>query len=264
MIGQTGCCHALAIEWQRAACQISAIQRLMKQPDNVAYARAARMHLSKNDPVMAQIIAEVGPVRIPPRPERFQALARAIIFQQLAGAAATAIYNRFVALYAGDGFPKPEQVIATPIEKLRGAGLSEKKALYIRDLAGHIRDGTLNFHRFPQMSDEEIIADLTRVKGIGRWTAEMFLMFNLGRPDVMPADDLGVQNAIRIAYRMRARPKRKRLMKLAEQWRPYRSAAAWYLWQSMRTVLPTAPQQPKPRAAPDRQKTLARKTARPN
>jgi DNA-3-methyladenine glycosylase II len=219
----------------------------VKQVDNVTYARAARMHLSKNDPVMARIIAEVGPVKITPRPERFQALARAIIFQQLAGAAATAIFNRFVALYSGDGFPKPEQVIETPIEKLRSVGLSEKKALYIRDLAGHIRDGTLNFHLFAQMNDDEIIADLTRVKGIGRWTAEMFLMFNLGRPDVMPADDLGVQNAIKKAYRMRERPKRKRLMKLAERWRPYRSAAAWYLWQSMRTVLPTTPQ-PKPPA----------------
>ncbi len=206
------------------------------------------MHLSKNDPVMARIIAEVGPVKITPRPERFQALARAIIFQQLAGAAATAIYNRFVALYSEDGFPKPAQVIATSIERLRSAGLSEKKALYIRDLAGHIRDGTLNFHRFPQMNDDEIIADLTRVKGIGRWTAEMFLMFNLGRPDVMPADDLGVQNAVKKAYRMRERPKRKRLMKLAERWRPYRSAAAWYLWQSTNTLLPTTPSQSKPSA----------------
>jgi DNA-3-methyladenine glycosylase II len=229
----------------RGVPDFSRSRRLVKQPDNVAYARAARMHLSNNDPVMAQIIARVGPVKITPRPERFQALARAIIFQQLAGAAATAIYNRFVALYPEDGFPKPEQVIATPIERLRSAGLSEKKALYIRDLAGHIRDGTLNFHRFPQMSDDEIIADLTRVKGIGRWTAEMFLMFNLGRPDVMPADDLGVQNAIKKAYRMRERPKRKRLMKLAERWRPYRSAAAWYLWQSTLIVLPTSPTQPK-------------------
>jgi DNA-3-methyladenine glycosylase II len=205
----------------------------------VPYARAARAHLSTIDPVLARIIADAGPLRIVPRPERFQALARAIIFQQLAGAAATAIYNRFVGLYPDTEFPAPEQVLDTSIEKLRGVGLSEKKALYIKDLAAHIRDGTLNFHRFHAMSDDEIIADLTRVKGIGRWTAEMFLMFNLGRPDVMPADDLGVQNAIKRAYRMRTRPKRKRIMKLAERWRPYRTAAAWYFWRSLDVVLPT-------------------------
>jgi DNA-3-methyladenine glycosylase II len=218
----------------------------------VPYARAARMHLSKNDPVLARIIADVGAVAITPRPERFPALARAIIFQQLAGAAATAILNRFVALYPDVEFPAPEDVLATPIEKLRGVGLSEKKALYIKDLAGHIRDGTLNFHRFPTMTDDEIIEDLTRVKGIGRWTAEMFLMFNLGRADVMPADDLGVQNAIKRAYRMRERPNRKRVMKLAERWRPYRTAAAWYFWQSLNIVLPDT-------AAKSQKKTAASK-----
>ncbi len=204
----------------------------------VPYARAARRHLSKNDPVLARIIESVGPIKIVPRPERFQALSRAIIFQQLAGAAATAIYNRFTGLYPDTEFPTPEEVLATPIEKLRSVGLSEKKALYIRDLAGHLRDGTLNFHRFPTMTDDEIIADLTRVKGIGRWTAEMFLMFNLGRPDVMPADDLGVQNGIKRLFRMRQRPKRKQVMKVAERWRPYRTAAAWYLWRSGDIVLP--------------------------
>jgi DNA-3-methyladenine glycosylase II len=204
----------------------------------VPYARAARRHLSRSDPVLAHVISQVGAVGIVPRPERFQALARAIIFQQLAGAAATAIYNRFVGLYPDVEFPAPEQVIATPIEKLRSVGLSEKKALYIRDLAGHIRDGTLNFHKFPTMTDDEIIADLTRVKGIGRWTAEMFLMFNLGRPDVMPADDLGVQNGIKRLLRMRQRPKRKQVIKIAERWRPYRTAAAWYLWRSTDIILP--------------------------
>jgi len=206
--------------------------------DRVPYARKARMHLSKADPVLAQIIAEVGALGIQPRRERFQALARNIIFQQLAGAAANAIYGRFVGLFPGVEFPSPEQVLAKTDSELRSVGLSEKKALYIKDLAAHVRDGKLNFHRFHRMTDEEIIADLTRVKGIGKWTAEIFLMFNLGRPDVMPADDLGVQNAVMRHYRMRQRPNRKRLLKHAERWRPYRTAAAWYLWRSLDIVLP--------------------------
>jgi DNA-3-methyladenine glycosylase II len=196
------------------------------------------MHLSKADPVLAQIIAEVGALGIQPRRERFQALARTIIFQQLAGAAANAIYGRFVGLFPGVEFPSPEQVMAKTDSELRSVGLSEKKALYIKDLAAHVRDRKLNFHRFHRMTDEEIIADLTRVKGIGKWTAEIFLMFNLGRPDVMPADDLGVQNAVMRHYRMRQRPNRKRLLKHAERWRPYRTAAAWYLWRSLDIVLP--------------------------
>jgi len=206
--------------------------------DRVPYARKARAHLSKADPVLAQIIAEVGALGIQPRRERFQALVRTIIFQQLAGAAANAIYGRFVGLFPGVEFPSPEQVIAKTDAELRSVGLSEKKALYIKDLAAHVRDGKLNFHRFHRMTDEEIVADLTQVKGIGKWTAEIFLMFNLGRPDVMPADDLGVQNAVKRHYRMRQRPNRKRLLKHAERWRPYRTAAAWYLWRSLDIVLP--------------------------
>lgn len=229
-------------------------------PKTVSYAHAARLYLSKNDPILARIIADVGALAITPRPERFAALARAIIFQQLAGAAARAIHNRFVGLYPEVEFPSPEQVLETPMEMLRGAGLSEKKALYIKDLATHIRDGTLNFHRFPKMTDEEIIEDLTRVKGIGRWTAEMFLMFNLGRPDVMPADDLGVQNAIKLAYRMRLRPNRKRIMKLAERWRPYRTAAAWYFWQSLDIKLPDGASKTAPKAKKTKSPTPSKRT----
>jgi DNA-3-methyladenine glycosylase II len=222
--------------------------------DKVAYARKARIHLSKADPILARIIAEVGPVGIQPRRERFQALARAIIFQQLAGAAANAIYGRFVGLFPGVEFPSPEQVLARTDAELRAVGLSEKKALYIKDLAAHIRDRKLDFHRFHRMTDEEIIEHLIMVKGIGRWTAEMFLMFNLGRPDVMPADDLGVQNAVRRHYRMRQRPTRKRLLKHAERWRPYRTAAAWYLWRSLNIVLPDSSAKPQPKKVAKRRK----------
>ena len=222
--------------------------------ERVPYARKARIHLSKADPVLARIIAEVGALGIQPRRERFQALVRNIVFQQLAGAAANAIYGRFVGLFRGVEFPSPEQVLAKSDAELRSVGLSEKKVLYIKDLAAHVRDGKLNFHRFHRMTDEEIIADLTRVKGIGRWTAEIFLMFNLGRPDVMPADDLGVQNAVRRHYRMRQRPNRKRLLKHAERWRPYRTAAAWYLWRSLRIVLPEAGAKPASKKVAKRKK----------
>jgi len=218
------------------------------------YARRARIHLSKADPILARIIAEVGALGIQPRRERFQALARAIIFQQLAGAAANAIYGRFVGLFPGVEFPTPEQVLAKTDAELRAVGLSAKKALYIKDLAAHIRDGKLNFHLFHRMTDEEIIELLVMVKGIGRWTAEMFLMFNLGRPDVMPADDLGVQNAIKRHYRMRQRPNRKRLLKHAERWRPYRTAAAWYLWRSLDIVLPDGGTKPPAKKVAKRRK----------
>lgn len=200
------------------------------------YARAALAHLRRADPVLARMIAQVGPYRIARRPERFQALVRAIIFQQLAGRAAQAIYDRFVAVFGGSRFPTPAAVLAVGESELRKAGLSRGKILYVRDLAEHVAGGRLNFRRFRAMDDEEIIAELTRVKGIGRWTAEMFLMFNLWRPDVLPVDDLGVRKAAMRAYGMRKMPTAKRLRRLGERWRPYRSVATWYLWSSTAIV----------------------------
>ncbi len=214
----------------------------------IPYAREARAHLRGADPVLARVIDAVGPIEIELRRERFQALGRAIIFQQLAGAAAHTIYTRFVALFPGRRFPAPRQVLDASSEDLRRVGLSRQKSLYLKDLAAHVDNGTLNFHRFAKMADEEIILDLTRVHGIGRWTAEMFLMFNLGRPDVLPVDDLGVRNAARRLYRMRKMPDAQRLRALAEGWRPYRSAASWYLWRSGDIVLPgdTLPRRSRP------------------
>ena len=210
-------------------------------------ARAAVRHLKQADPVLARIIEQVGLFKIVLRPQRFQALARAIIFQQLAGSAALAIYTRFVALFPGGRFPTPSQLLALSDQALRAAGLSRQKSLYLRDLAAHLENKSLNFHRFARMSDDEIIADLTRVKGIGRWTAEMFLIFNLGRPDVLPLDDLGLRSAARQAYGLPSMPTRRELEQLAERWRPFRSAATWYLWQSTRIVLPnSAPATPAP------------------
>ena len=198
----------------------------------------AQIHLTGVDPVMAGIIERVGAYELAYRRERFPALARAIIFQQLAGTAARAILKRFIALYPGRKFPSPEQVAATSIDKLRKVGLSKPKALYIKGLAADIVAKKVNFHRFPKMEDAEIIAELTQVKGIGQWTAEMFLMFNLGRPDVMPAGDLGVQNAVMKAYGLAKRPTPKELREFAERWKPHRTAAAWYLWRSLEVVLP--------------------------
>jgi DNA-3-methyladenine glycosylase II len=188
------------------------------------------------DPVLARIIGQVGPLQIRFRRERFPALVRAIIFQQLAGRAALAIYQRFVKTVGHGRFPTPAQVIAASDEDLRQAGLSRGKMAYIRDLARHVRDGSLNFRKFSRMPDEEVIAELVRIHGIGRWTAEMFLMFNLRRPDVLPVDDLGLRSAAAKAYGLSQLPAAKELRAMGERWRPYRSAAVWYFWQSTRLV----------------------------
>jgi len=191
--------------------------------------------------VLARIIANVGALKMAYRPARFQSLVRAIIFQQLAGRAALAIYQRFVAIIGAGRFPTPAQVLVASDKDLRRAGLSRGKMAYIRDLAAHLRDGRLSFRRFARMDDEEIITELMRVRGIGRWTAEMFLMFNLRRPDVLPVDDLGFRNAVAKAYGLSRLPTPRELRSMAEQWRPYRSAAVWYLWQSTRLITPEAP-----------------------
>ena len=220
------------------------------------YARDAVAHLSSADPVMARLIGEIGQVSISLRPHRFQSLVRAIVFQQLAGRAAQTIYERFVALFPGTRFPTPQQVLAIHPRRLRSAGLSRQKSRYIRDLARHVADGAINFRRFARMDDEEIIVELTRVKGIGRWTAEMFLMFNLGRPDVLPVDDLGFRNAVHRAYSLKKIPNGKELKEFGERWRPYRTVATWYMWRSLAVKLPDADQRPAPR--PKRKPRAAR------
>jgi 3-methyladenine DNA glycosylase/8-oxoguanine DNA glycosylase len=209
----------------------------MKTPLN--YAEEAVAFLRAADRTLAEIIAQVGPFQMMLRRGRFQVLVRAIIFQQLAGSAAQAIYDRFVGIFDSRAFPTPEQVASAPDEKLRTVGLSRQKILYLKDLADRIASGTLNLARFSVMEDEEIISELTQVKGIGRWTAEMFLMFNLGRPDVLPVDDLGFRNAVAKAYGMERMPKTSELRSLGEIWRPYRTVAVWYLWQSLKPRSPT-------------------------
>jgi len=210
----------------------------MKQNVIPPYANDAVAHLKRVDPILGDVIDRVGPYAIRRRPERFHSLVQAIIFQQLAGRAAQTIFDRFVKAVGGKRFPTPALLLAASDEVLRGAGLSRGKMSYIRDLATHVNNRTLNFHGHARMTDDEIIADLTRVRGIGRWTAEMFLMFNLHRPDVLPVDDLGVRNAVGRLYKMNPAPAAKELREFGERWRPYRSVASWYLWQSYNIITP--------------------------
>lgn len=190
--------------------------------------------------MLRALIARLGPCGLARerQPDPFAALVEAILYQQLAYRAAQAIERRFQQLYRGASrrgrAPRPPELLRTPAARLRAAGLSRAKIRYLRDLARHAAAGRLGLQRYARMSDEEIIADLVRVKGIGRWTAEMFLIFSLGRPDVLPVDDLGLQQAIREAYKLRRVPSASRMRALAEPWRPYRTVATWYLWKSRR------------------------------
>jgi DNA-3-methyladenine glycosylase II len=165
-------------------------------------------------------------------------LARAIIYQQLSGRAAANIYRRFVGLFPGRSFPRPEDLRAMPFEQLRGAGLSRQKATYIADLAESFADGRVRPRCFSNMSDEEISRDLMRIKGIGQWTADMFLIFHLHRPDVLPLGDLSVQKGMRILFRVKKIPDSETMLRLAEPWRPFRSSGSWYLWRVAETEIP--------------------------
>jgi DNA-3-methyladenine glycosylase II len=167
------------------------------------------------------------------RGEPFMTLARAICGQQISVKAAQSVWNRVVACC---GVISPESVLARERTELRACGLSDRKTEYIADLAQHFVDGKIHARDWPRMSDEEIIAELTDVRGIGRWTAEMFLMFNLLRPDVFPLDDLGLQKGIRVAYCKGRKASLNRMKKLGETWRPWRSVATWYLWRSLDPV----------------------------
>ena len=196
------------------------------------YKRKAVVHLRKVDPVMARLIDTIGTCKLTLRDQgsHFDAIARSIVFQQLSGKAASTIHGRFEGLYGGRS-PLPAELTVTPDERLRGAGLSRGKSAYLKDLAARVVSGDLPVEMLHELSDEEVIAALTRVKGIGRWTAQMFLMFRLGRPDVLPDLDLGVQKGIQIAYRLRKLPSPERVKKIGAKWAPYRTIASWYLWR---------------------------------
>ena len=197
--------------------------------------KAARRHLMRTDPKLAAIIKRVGPCElhaVAPK-DPFEALCMSIASQQLSTKAADTIFRRFCDLFPPDRRPSPQRVMTLTDDEIRGVGFSRPKVGFIKDLAAHVLDGRLDLPGLTQHPDEEVMRQLVGVKGIGRWTAEIFLMFRLGRPDILPADDLGLMNAVHRAYRLRKRPDPKRLRKIGEAWRPYRSVASWYLWASL-------------------------------
>ena len=198
------------------------------------YEKARRL-LMRRDPVLGTAIKEIGRCGMAERQrtDHLTALVGAIVSQQLSTKAAATIFGRFVALFPDGQIPGAAAIAAQSDAALRGVGLSGQKVGYLRDLSARISDGRLQLDELEALPDEEVIARLVAVKGFGRWTAEMFLMFRLHRPDVLPVGDLGIVNAIQRLYRLRKRPDAKRLLKIGEAWRPYRSVACWYLWQSL-------------------------------
>ena len=195
----------------------------------------ARRHLMRRDPRLGAAIAQIGACALAERQrsDHLTALVGAIVSQQLSTKAAATIFGRFTALFP-DGAIHPEAVARIDDTQLRGVGLSGQKIGYLRDLCARIADGRLALDELETLDDDQVIERLTSVKGFGRWTAEMFLMFRLHRPDVLPAGDLGIVNAVQRLYRLRKRPDAKRILKIGEAWRPYRSVASWYLWQTLK------------------------------
>ncbi len=190
----------------------------------------ALKHLRKADPIMASIIERVGPYTMQYREPVFQTLVRSIVYQQLSGKAALTIFNRLVAAAKVDPIT-PEAILKLRPQKMRTLGLSQQKTKYIRELATMTRDGEIQFERLAELEDAEIVAHLTRVKGVGVWTVHMFLMFALRRPDVLPVGDLGVRMAMKKAYGLAEMPTPVEMEKIAASWKPWCSVASWYLWK---------------------------------
>jgi len=188
-------------------------------------------HLKKSDPILAAIIERVGPCRMEFGPPEFHNLAESIVYQQLNGKAAATIFQRFAAL-AGEPLT-PEGILKLTDAQLRSVGLSKQKSSYLKDMAARASRGELDFTRLPEMTDDEVIKHLIQVKGVGVWTAHMFLMFTLRRPNVLPTGDYGIQMAMKKHYKKRKMPKPEVMAKIAKSWEPYRSVACWYLWRSL-------------------------------
>lgn len=229
-------------------------------------------HLSAADPVLGAVIAAAGPYALTPQPGRppFLHLARSIAHQQLNGTAADTIFRRFIALFpdpAGGStempFPSPEQVLAMPDDRIRSAGFSGSKTVAVKDLATQTLKGVVpDLSTLQELENEAIIERLTTVRGVGRWTVEMMLMFQLGRPDVLPVADFGVCNGFRLAYGLRGMPRPAALAAYGERWAPHRTAAAWYLWRAVdlsREGRLPAPPRPAPRLALVKRKAAAPK-----
>ena len=195
----------------------------------------ARRYLMRKDPVLATVIRQVGPCELPNLPYQppFMALAEAIASQQLSVKAADTIFARFCLLFGPDNIPDPVRLLMLEDQTIRASGFSRSKVAFLRDLAAHVTENRLELDRLTEFDDARVLEQLTAVKGIGTWTAEIYLMFRLQRPDIFPVDDLGLLKAAQKLYGLRQRPTRQRLLKMAEAWRPYRTVAAWYLWRSL-------------------------------
>jgi DNA-3-methyladenine glycosylase II len=200
--------------------------------ERAAHYRKATKHLGKHDETMKKVIAAVGPCRLEPAPDHFLVLVRSIISQQISTKAAASIAAKLLAA-VGKKKLTHKAILNLTDEQLRLAGLSGAKVRYMRDLAERVDSRSLRLQALRKLNDEEVIEQLIQVKGIGRWTAEMFLMFSLGRPDVLPVDDLGFRAAIMRHYQLEAMPKKPFLIEFGERWRPYRSIATWYMWRSL-------------------------------
>ncbi|AFY36095.1 DNA-3-methyladenine glycosylase [Calothrix sp. PCC 7507] len=192
--------------------------------------------LKTSDRILAPIIEQIGVCQldqVQQTGDLFYSLSRSILYQQLSGKAAAAIHHRFLQLYADEPFPTPEAVLNTTDETLRGVGISRPKVVYLKDLAQNILNGLPTLTELEAMEDEAIIKILTQVKGIGRWTVQMLLIFRLHRPDVLPVDDLGIRSGIRRIYSLPELPDKKTVEKLGQQWKPYCTVASWYIWRSL-------------------------------
>jgi DNA-3-methyladenine glycosylase II len=198
----------------------------------------ARAALAASDPAMAELIERLGERsaetrrRGMPKPDAYGALLRAIVGQQLSAKAARTIHERVLALFDGKT-PSPEQLLAVPEDDLRGAGLSGRKVSYIRDLASHVISGELELDRLEELDDEEVIEEIVAVRGLGRWSAEMFLIFHLERPDVLAGGDLGIRKAVQLIHDLEEMPSPEQVLEIGERWRPHRSLASIYLWESL-------------------------------
>lgn len=201
--------------------------------DEATAAEAAK-YLQTHDPVLAPVIKAVGLCTIQPHKNYYQELVDSIISQQLSIKAAATIFKRFKELFGGD-FPAPEQILEKDIDELRNVGLSRGKAMYVRDLAQHVVDGRVKFDHLDTLSNEEIIGELTAVKGIGEWTAHMFMMFCMGRMDILAHGDLGIKNGIQRLYSLDHQPTAQEVIDIARQhhWHPYETVACWYVWKSI-------------------------------
>ncbi|MBI5083530.1 MAG: DNA-3-methyladenine glycosylase 2 family protein [Acidobacteria bacterium] len=194
--------------------------------------RKAMEHLKGADPKLAVVIERVGPPRIDYFPPDFLSLVRCIVYQQLSGKAAATIFARLKQAVEPEGMT-PHSLARLSHDQLRGLGVSNQKAKFLHDLSARTLDGTVGFEKLPQLPDDEVIAHLTAVKGVGVWTAQMFLMFGLRRPDILPTGDLGIRNAMKRLYRIRGAVTADRMNRIGRPWRPYATYACWYLWRSL-------------------------------